>query len=177
MANLQIGDKAIPFTLPGIDDQDHALADYGDKQAVVLVFTCNHCPYVLAWEERLFALQDEFAQQGAQFIGIGSNDAVKYPQDDFEHMKAHAAERGMNFPYLRDESQAVAQAYGAERTPEVFLFNGDGVLQYHGTVDDNHERPEDVTAAYLRDALAAVVQGETPPIAQTEPKGCTIKWK
>lgn len=177
MSNLNIGDSAISFTLPGVDDKTHSLDDYGDKSAVAVIFSCNHCPYVLAWEDRMIEIQKEYADKGVQFILIGSNDAEKYPADNFDAMKTHASEKSFNFPYLRDESQEIARAYGAERTPEVFLFSKDGKLAYHGTIDDNHEDPSAVTQTYLRDALDAVLAGDAPATATTDPVGCTIKWK
>lgn len=177
MANLKIGDQALPFELIGVDGQVHGLDHYADKKAVAVIFSCNHCPYVLAWEDRMIQLQADYAEQGVQFVAIGSNDDKKYPADSFANMKTHAADKGFNFPYLRDESQAIASAYGAERTPEVFLFDTNGALVYHGAIDDNYERPEAVKETYLRDAIEAVLAGEAPARATTPPVGCTIKWK
>ncbi|MCA9915192.1 MAG: thioredoxin family protein [Anaerolineae bacterium] len=177
MSNLQIGDAAINFTLPGIDGEMYTLENYRDKSALAVIFSCNHCPYVLAWEDRLMATQADYADQGVQFVLINANDATKKPADSFEGMQTHAAEKGFNFPYLHDESQDVAKAYGAERTPEIFLFDHKGVLRYHGAPDDNYEDPSEVQAHYLRDALDAVLKGEAPSTTQTQPQGCTIKWK
>ncbi len=179
MANLKTGDKAIAFELLGVDDRRHALADYAeDKQAVALIFTCNHCPYARAWEDRIVRIQADYADRGAQVIAINPNDPQKYPADSFTKMKERAQEKGFNFPYLHDESQEVARAYGAERTPEVFLFGKDGTLLYHGTVDDNYEDPKAVRHHYLRDALdVALANEEQPPVAETRPIGCTIKWR
>jgi peroxiredoxin len=177
MANLSIGDNAIPFELPGIDGQTYSLDQYGDQQAIAVIFSCNHCPYVLAWEDRLIQLQADYADKGVQFIAINANDAEKYPADSFDGMKSHAAEKNMNFPYLHDESQEIARAYGAERTPEIFLFDSTGKLRYHGAPDDNYENPDAVSQQYLRDALEAVLSGSAPATAETPPKGCTIKWK
>ena len=179
MANLKPGDKAIAFELPGVDDRRHALADYAeDKGAVAVIFTCNHCPYARAWEDRIIRIQADYAGRGAQVIAINPNDPQKYPADSFPKMKERAQEKGFNFPYLYDESQEVARAYGAERTPEVFLFGKDGTLLYHGTVDDNYEDPKAVKNHYLRDALDAVLANEEqPPVAETRPIGCTIKWR
>jgi len=174
---LAVGENAIPFDLPGVDGKNHTLADYSGKDAVAVIFTCNHCPYVLAWEDRLIAIQADYADKGVQLIGIGSNDAVKYPTDSFENMKTHASEKGFNFPYLRDESQDIARAYSAERTPEIFLFDKAGTLRYHGVVDDNYEDPAAVSATYFRDALDAVLAGEQPSVTDTKPIGCSIKWK
>lgn len=177
MPNLQLGESAIPFNLPGVDGGTHALDDYEDKAAVAVIFSCNHCPYVLAWEDRMIQIQADYAGQDVQLIAIGANDAAKYPADSFENMKKHAAAKSFNFPYLRDESQEIATAYGAVRTPEVFLFDGERRLRYHGTIDDNYEDPAAVQHHFLRDAIDAVLAGETPGIASTPPIGCTIKWK
>ncbi len=177
MSNLQIGDKALDFELPGIDGNTHRLGDYADHQALAVIFTCNHCPYVLAWEDRLIQAQADFADRGVRFVAIGANDGEKYPTDSFPAMKQHAADKGFNFPYLHDESQQIAKAYGAERTPEIFLFDQDKTLRYHGAPDDNYDDPAAVGAHYLRDALEAVLSGHTPSPANTPPVGCTIKWK
>lgn len=177
MANLKTGDKAIPFTLPGVDGRVHSLAEYADREAVVVIFSCNHCPYVRAWEDRMVQIQADYADKGVQLIAISANDAQKYPDDSFPRMKERAEEKGFNFPYLYDETQEVARAYGAERTPEVFLFDKNGVLRYHGAIDDNYENPNAVRHHYLRDALDAVLAGQTPPTTETPPVGCTVKWK
>ncbi|MEM6282292.1 MAG: thioredoxin family protein [Chloroflexota bacterium] len=174
---LAIGDNAIPFDLPGVDGKNHTFVDYSDKEAVAVVFTCNHCPYVLAWEDRLIAVQNDYADKGVQLIGIGANDAVKYPADDMDSSKKHAAEKGINFPYLRDETQEIATSYGAERTPEIFLFDKTGKLRYHGAVDDNYENPDAVSVTYFRDALDALLANSDISTTQTAPVGCTIKWK
>ena len=177
MAKLKIGDKAIPFALPGVDDREHALADYADKEVLVVVFSCNHCPYVLAWEDRMIQIQADYASRSVQFIAIGANDAQKYPADSFPSMKEHARQKGFNFPYLRDETQEVARFYGAERTPEFFVFDNRGVLRYHGALDDNYDDPNGVNSRYLRDALEAVLAGDALAVVETPPVGCTIKWK
>ena len=177
MANLRSGDKAIPFNLPGIDGTNHNLLEYSEKKAVVVIFSCNHCPYVRAWEDRMVEVQADYASRGVQLIAINSNDAVKYPEDSFEKMKERAREKKFNFPYLRDEGQEVAKAYGAERTPEVFLFDKTGALRYHGVIDDNYDDPAAVKIRYLREALDAVLTGTLPRTTETKPIGCTIKWK
>ena len=177
MAKLKPGDKAVHFELPGVDDRSHALADYADKEAVAVVFTCNHCPYARAWEDRLIGIQADYAARGVQLVAISSNDAKKYPDDSFPRMRERSEEKGFNFPYLYDESQEVARAYGAERTPEIFIFDKDGSLRYHGMVDDNYDDPAAVKNHYLREALEAVLAGQQPPNAETTPVGCTIKWK
>jgi peroxiredoxin len=177
MTNLHPGDRAIAFSLPGVDGKTHAFDDYGNKEAVAVIFTCNHCPYARAWEDRLVQIQADYASKGVQLLAISSNDAVKYPDDSFDAMKQRAKDKRFNFPYLYDESQEIARAYGAERTPEIFLFDKNGVLQYHGAPDDNHEDPSAVKNRYLGSALDALLAGKTPAITQTQPVGCTIKWK
>jgi peroxiredoxin len=176
MANLKIGDRAIDFTLTGTDGMQHSLKDYGGKY-VVVIFSCNHCPYVRAWEERMVAIQTDYAGKGVHLIAINSNDAEQYPEDNFENMKTRAKEKHFNFPYLRDEDQKVAKLYGAQRTPEVFVFDRESILRYHGAIDDNYDDPNAVKRHYLRNALDALADGTKAPILDTQPVGCTIKWK
>jgi peroxiredoxin len=177
VANLRVGDKAIPFKLPGVDDKEHSLNDYVGKNAVAVIFSCNHCPYVRAWEDRMVQIQSDYEDKGVQLVAINANDESKYPDDSFSKMKERAREKKFNFPYLRDETQNVARAYGAERTPEVFLLDTNSILQYHGTIDDNYDDPKGVKEHYLRRALDAVLAGKSVSIAEIKPVGCTIKWK
>ena len=175
---LEIGQKGPEFSLPGVDGTTVTLSGLlKNNRAVAVIFSCNHCPYVRAWEDRMIAIQRDYAVQGVALVAINSNDATKYPEDDMEHMKTRAAERGFNFPYLRDDSQAVARAYGGTHTPHVFLLDADGVLRYRGAIDDNYENPDAVQRSYLRDALDAVLAGQSPATATTQAVGCTIKWK
>jgi peroxiredoxin len=176
MAALASGTAAPAFDLPGTDGKSHALKDLADRDAAVLVFTCNHCPYAKAWEGRLLDIAREYESRGVGFMLIGSNDPVQYPEDSFEEMTVRARDRGYPFPYLFDETQSIARAYGAERTPEVFVFDAGRELRYHGAVDDDQDE-QAVSANYLRDALDAVLAGETPAVSETPPVGCTIKWK
>jgi peroxiredoxin len=177
MAKLDIGDRWLDFDLPGVDGERYSLSQFEDQEAVAVIFSCNHCPYVQAWEDRMVGIQAEYAEKGVQLVAINPNDAKKYPSDSFEKMKERAAERGFNFPYLWDESQQVARRYGAERTPEIFLFDRSHRLRYHGPIDDNYDDPEAVREHYLRQALEAVLEGENPPTEEVPPVGCTIKWK
>jgi len=177
MANLKIGEKAIQFNLPGVDGKQHSLGQYVGKNAVVVIFSCNHCPYVRAWEDRMVQIQNEYANRGVQLIAINSNDVAEYPDDSFARMKERAREKKFTFPYLYDETQQTAHAYGAERTPEVFVFDKKSTLRYHGTIDDNYDDPTAVKKRYLRDALDAVLAEKTISEAETRPVGCTIKWK
>jgi peroxiredoxin len=173
---IALGTDAPQFDLPGIDGRNHALSDYADADALVLVQSCNHCPYVQAWEGRMVELQRELGNRGARIVAINSNDAVSHPEDSFDEMKARAERQGFNFDYLYDESQAIARELGAERTPEVFLFDRDRRLRYHGAIDDSREE-SGVSQRYLRDALDAVLDGREPELTDTAAVGCTVKWK
>jgi peroxiredoxin len=164
------------FTLPGVDGRSHSLADYTDAEVLVLVQSCNHCPYVLAWEERVNRLQSEYADRGVTIVAVCSNDATTHPADSFEAMVEHARDAAYVIDYLHDEDQALARALGSERTPEVFVFDADRRLRYHGAVDDSRD-DRDVSVHYLRDALDAVLAGEEPAITETPPVGCTVKWR
>jgi peroxiredoxin len=177
MTNLKIGDEALSFTLPSVDGRDHSFDEYRGKNGVVVIFSCNHCPYVRAWEDRMVQIQEDYTSKGVQLIAINANDATKYPDDSFPKMKERSREKKFNFPYLRDEAQSVARAYGAERTPEVFLFDKKAILRYHGTIDDNYDDPRAVKEHYLRSALDAVLAGRPISTAETKPIGCSIKWK
>jgi len=171
-----LAQTAPAFTLPGVDGRDHSLDDYRDAPVLVLVQSCNHCPYVQAWEGRLSAIQRDYGDRGVAVVAISSNDVASHPEDSFEQMQVRAREQGFTFDYLYDESQEVARALGSERTPEVFLYDGERRLAYHGAIDDNRDET-DVTTHYLRDALDAVLAGEAPAVADTPPVGCTVKWR
>ena len=173
---MSVIESAPAFDLPGVDGRNHTTVEYADATILVLVQSCNHCPYVLAWEGRIDALAREYADRGVRFVAVNSNDAEAYPADSFDAMVEHAREAGYSFDYLYDASQEVARALGSERTPEAFVFDADRRLVYHGAVDDNREEA-DVTTNYLRDALEAALAGQTPPVADTPPVGCTVKWR
>jgi peroxiredoxin len=171
-----LGDKAPDFKLEGVDGGFHSLSDYKDKKVVVIFFSCNHCPYVQAYEGRLIALQEEFKDSGVTFVGINSNDSSNYPEDSFENMVVRAKNKGFNFDYLRDESQEVAHAYGATHTPQIFVFDKDRKLQYTGKIDDNWREPERVKERYLREAIISLIEGKKIENPETYAIGCTIKW-
>lgn len=172
---LRLGDRAPAFLLPGTDGKSHVFSGE-DENATVIIFTCNHCPYALAWEDRLLRLGEEFRHKGVRFLAINPNDASVKPADSFESMKARLAENPWPFPYLRDESQEVARAYGALTTPDVFIFNADEELVYRGAPDADYD-DESQNAAWLRDALGAVLAGRTPDLQETESVGCSVKWR
>jgi peroxiredoxin len=174
---LKIGDPAPDFNLPGVDGKDYGLKDFKDKKIVIVMFSCNHCPYVKAYEDRFVELQRDYEGKGVVLIAINPNDDKKYREDSFESMKIRAREKSFNFPYLRDENQSVARAYGAERTPEVFVLDEKRTLRYHGRIDDNVYDSGQVRQHYVRDALDSLFRGEKVPLEDTDPVGCTVKWK
>jgi peroxiredoxin len=174
---LPIGSPAPDFSnLPSVDGHAYSLSDFSDASLLVLSFTCNHCPYAKAYEDRFTALANEFMPKGVGFLAINSNDVVNYPQDDLAHMKERAREKGFPFAYVRDDDQTVARAYGAVCTPHLFVLDGERKLAYEGRIDDNWQHPEQATAHDLRDALNALLAGQQPPQPQTNPMGCSIKW-
>lgn len=173
---MNIGETVIDFNLKGVDGKTYSPQDFADKPVIVLFFWCNHCPYVKAYEERVIRLAREFADQ-AVFVAINANDPIQYPEDSFENMQRVAQEKDYPFPYLFDETQQVARAYNAMRTPEFFVFDQGRTLKYHGRPDDNWEQPDQVQHEYLRDAIMALMKGELPPLADVAPVGCSIKWK
>jgi peroxiredoxin len=174
--SVGLGTEAPQFDLPGVDGQSHSLDSYGEAEALVLVQSCNHCPYVQAWEGRLSAIARDYADRKVRVAAVNSNDAASYPEDSFEEMRKRAQAQGFAFDYLYDEPQAVARELGAERTPEVFLFDRDRRLVYHGAIDDSRDE-EGVRQEYLREALDAVLSGQEPAVSETPPVGCTVKWK
>jgi peroxiredoxin len=174
--SVMLGTEAPQFDLPGVDGQNHSLDSYASSEVLVLVQSCNHCPYVQAWEDRLSAIARDYADRGVRVVAVNSNDAERYPEDSFDEMQKRASARGFAFDYLFDEPQAVARELGSERTPEVFLYDRDRRLVYHGAIDDNRDETA-VTQQYLRDALDAVLAGEDPPVRETPPVGCSMKWK
>ncbi|MBI2656550.1 thioredoxin family protein [Candidatus Woesearchaeota archaeon] len=176
-AKLKIGDKAPDFSLPGVDGKAYSLSDFKAKKILVIVFMCNHCPYVQAYVERIKAIQSDFSVKGIQVVGINANDEVNYPDDSFEKMIEFNRQRKLNFPYLRDEDQKVATAYGAQCTPECFVFNGERKLRYHGRIDDNYKDGNAVKTYDLRNAINALIHNQKVPIELAPAIGCSIKWR
>lgn len=174
MKTLQI---AVDFSLPGVDGKTYTLDSFKDAKALVVVFSCNHCPYVQAYEGRMIELQRDYAARGARLVAINANDAASHPEDSFEEMKRRAAALGFNFPYLRDESQETARAYGATHTPHLFVFGPDRRLAYTGKIDDDWQEPSKVSRRFLRDALDDLFAGRPVGEPETHAIGCTIKWK
>jgi peroxiredoxin len=170
-----VGGRAPAFTLPDTEGAEHSLADESSR-ATTVVFTCNHCPYALAWQDRINDAARDYAGRGVRFLAINSNDAERYPRDSFEAMQQRMRDEDWPLPYLYDESQEVARAYGAKVTPDVFVLDADGVLRYRGAPDADYGDPSQ-GGEWLRSALDAVLDDRAPEPAETEPVGCSIKWK
>ncbi len=170
MARLALGDPAPPFELPGVDGDTHSTADH-EGMPVAVVFSCCHCPYVIAWEDRLNDIARDYEGR-AVLLAVNSNHHVG---DSIDDMRRRADEKGFVFPFLRDEAQEVAHAYAAARTPEVFLFDGRNRLVYHGAPDSNYASDRDAEP-WLRHALDATLAGEQPPVSETPPVGCSVKY-
>jgi peroxiredoxin len=167
-----VGQKATDFTLPDTEGREHSLPD---GKAAVVVFTCNHCPYALAWHDRIAQAARDYPKVG--FFAINPNDAERYPADSAEAMRERVErDGGWPLPYLHDESQEVARAYGARTTPHVFVLDAAGTVRYAGAPDADY-RDESQRASWLREALDAVLAGREPSHAETEPVGCSVKWR
>jgi peroxiredoxin len=174
--SLAIGDQAPSFELPDTEGRPHALPMPGDAPATVVVWTCNHCPYALAWHERVQAAARDHADRGVRFLQVNSNDADRYPADSIDAMRARVDAGEFATPYLRDEAQSAARAFGARKTPDVFVFDADMRLAYRGAPDRDYQ-DEAQDAAWLRGALAAVLSGKSPEPGETDPVGCGLKWR
>jgi peroxiredoxin len=175
---LPLGTPAPDFKLMNVDGREVSLDDFADAPALLVIFMCNHCPFVIHVADELAKLTREYMGRGVAVVGISSNDASKYPADSPERMVAEAENRGYPFPYLYDETQQVAKAYRAACTPDFFLFDGKRRLVYRGQMDDS--RPDSgipVTGKDLRLALDRVLAGEEVPTEQRASLGCNIKWK
>lgn len=177
MMPLAIGDQAPEFALPGVDGKTHSLGSLSGSPAVVIIFSCNHCPYVVMYEDRMMSIADDYAGAGVALVAINSNDTQAYPADSFENMKLRASTKGFRFAYVLDESQETARAYGAARTPEVFVVDASGHIAYHGRIDDSPENPDAVTRHDLRIALDEILAGSPVSVPETTPVGCGIKWR
>jgi peroxiredoxin len=177
---LSIGDR-LPQDVTGVamksvSGEQVSIEDVRGEKGTLVLFTCNACPWVKAWEERIAELGNTFVDRGIGVIAVNSNDPSKVGEDDYPTMKKRAEEHGLRFPYVVDEGSRIAQAFGATRTPEAFLFDADGQLVYHGTIDDNAKEADKVEKRFLHDALDAVASGRSVPEPETKALGCTIKW-
>ncbi len=171
------GWKAPDFSLKGIDGKTYSLAEVAGPKGTLIVFMCNHCPYVRAIAGRLAEEAKALAVLGIGVAGINSNDATSYPEDSFDNMKAFAEEHGFGFPYLVDPTQAVAKSYGAVCTPDFFGFNAEGALQYRGRLDESRTALVPGARRDLYEAMKQVAETGKGPEKQTASMGCSIKWK
>ncbi len=175
----QVGDEVKDFKLKNIDDNIVSLADFKSAKGYILIFTCNHCPYAKAYEDRIIKLHQQY-ENTYPVIAINPNDAVEYPEDSFEKMKARAKEKGFNFVYLHDETQQIARDFGATKTPHVYLIkkeNNKNIIKYIGAIDNNYQDEKAATEHYVQDAIQSLEKKETIKIKETKAIGCSIKWK
>jgi len=180
----KVGDTATDFKLKNIDGRMISMADYKDAKGFVVIFSCNHCPFVIASEDRMVALDKKFSALGYPVIAINSNDPAAYPDDSFDKMKERAKEKGFTFPYLVDETQDIAKRYGATKTPDVFILNKEKangveklIVRYTGSIDNSVKDASIVTETYAVDAINALLKGEKVSVEATKSIGCSIKWK
>lgn len=176
----QIGDKATDFKLKNIDGKMVSLADYSNAKGFIVIFTCNHCPYAIAYEDRIIELDKKYKKLGYPVIAINPNDPAVQPQDSYDKMKERAEAKRFPFPYLFDEGQKVYPQYGATRTPHVYVLNKAGnelIVEYIGTIDDNYSDESKVKETYLANALDAIIVGNKPDPDFTKAIGCSIKSK
>jgi peroxiredoxin len=174
--SFELGDPVPAFSLNDTDGAAQAVPADDAPPATVLVVTCNHCPYVIAWNPRLRAVAEDYAPRGVRMLGINANDAARYPADSPAAMKRFVSDQSWPIPYLYDESQDVARALDAQVTPHVFVLDGEQRLRYRGAPDADHNDPSQ-GASFLREALDAILAGEEPATADTRPRGCSVKWK
>ena len=165
------------FKLPGVDGKTYQRADFQGTDALLVMFICNHCPYVKAIEDRLIQLGHFMKDHKLQMVAICANDAENYPDDSFENLKKRWHDKNYPFPYLYDETQAIAKSFGAVCTPDFFLFNKDLKLQYRGRLDDSWKEAEKVTREELKNAILAQIQNQPISPEQIPSMGCNIKWK
>jgi peroxiredoxin len=173
----ELGTDASDFSLIGVDGERHSLQDYKNSTVLVVMFICNHCPYVQAIEARLIKLVTEFAVEDVVFVGINSNDQLRYPDDSFANMKIRATEKQYPFNYLADETQTTAKAYGAVCTPDIYVFNKERKLTYRGRLDDSPRNPSAVKSEDLKSAILATLAEKPVAEPQHASMGCSIKWK
>lgn len=173
----KVGDKATDFKLKSVDNKIYSMADYKDAKGFIVVFTCNHCPFAVKYEDRIIDLAKKYKSKGYVLLAINPNDPAAQPEDSFELMQKRAKEKKFTFPYLFDEGQKIYPQYGATKTPHVFLLDKNLVVKYIGAIDDNVEDASEVKEKYLENAIAALEKGEEPTPNTTKAIGCTIKVK
>lgn len=174
----KVGDVATDFKLKNVDGNMVSLADYSDAKGYIVIFTCNHCPYSVAYEDRIIALDKDYKEKGYPVIAINPNNPESYPSDDFENMKIRAKEKGFTFPYLLDDGQKIFPQYGATKTPHVFILEKTAkgnVVKYIGAIDNNYQDEASANEKYVRQAVDALIEGKDVPVTETRAIGCSIK--
>lgn len=175
-----IGSEATDFKLPNIDGKTVSLADFPEAKGFIVIFTCNHCPYAVAYEDRIIQLDKTFKPLGYPVIAINPNDPEVQPKDNMVQMKVRAKEKGFTFPYLLDQGQALYPQYGAEKTPHVFILQKNGNknrVEYIGAIDNNYKNAAEATEKYVENAVNALLKGQKPAVNKTVAIGCSIKTK
>lgn len=176
-AGLEVGDTAPDFALKNIDGKTVSLADYKNAKGYVVIFTCNTCPYAVMYEQRIIEFHNKYAAKGYPVIAINPNDPAVKAGDSFEKMQQRAKAKEFPFAYLLDDGQEVYPAYGATRTPHIYLLDADRKVQYIGALDNNPQDAAAVTTKYVEEAIAALEAGKTPETTSTKAIGCSIKVK
>lgn len=179
-AGYQPGDKAKDFKLKNIDGKMYSLSQEKEAKGFIVIFTCNHCPFSVAYEDRIIALNDKFKSMGYPVVAVNPNDEKIVPDDSFDNMVKRAKEKNFTFPYLQDATQYYAREYGAQRTPHVYVLQREGkdlLVKYVGAIDNNTYNPEEVTERYLENAVNELIEGKAVSVPFTKAIGCTIKWK
>jgi peroxiredoxin len=174
---VRLNTPAIDFSLKSVDGKTYSLKDFENRKILVIIFMCNHCPYVKAVTGRFVRFQAEYGAKGVQLIGINPNDTDAYPEDSYPNMKIFADEREINFPYLFDETQETATKYDAVCTPDIYVYDEKRLLRYRGRFDDNWQEEGKVTAKDLKKAVDSLLEGGKIDFAQVPSMGCSIKWK
>ncbi|MCE1165412.1 MAG: thioredoxin family protein [Bacteroidetes bacterium] len=172
-----LGSPAADFSLKGVDGKVYSLSSFDGNRILVVIFMCNHCPYVQGVIDRLVRFQNDYADKGVRLVGISPNDTETYPDDSFENMKKFHSGRKMNFPYLIDETQETARIYDAVCTPDIYVYDETRTLKYRGRLDDNWQDESAVKSRDLESAVNALLQGKEIGFEQVPSMGCSIKWK
>ena len=176
-SGYQPGDKATDFKLKSVDGKIYSMSDYKDAKGFIVVFTCNHCPFAVKYEDRVIELAKKYKSKGYILLAINPNDPAAAPDDSFDKMKVRAKEKGFTFPYLFDEGQKIYPQYGATKTPHVFLLDKNLIVKYIGAIDDNVEDASAVKEKFLENAIATLEKGQEPEVPLTKAIGCSIKVK
>jgi len=174
---IPLGTPIFPFDLPSVDGKNYSAESFTNAKILVVVFSCNHCPYAKATWPLLIDLYNRYHEKGVSFVAINPNDETRYPEDNFATMRNRAKEWGIPFPYLRDESQEAAKKFDARCTPDTYVYDSERKLAYRGRVNDNWKKPEKVTKHDLANVIEALLAGEKPSAQQYPSMGCSIKWK